>query len=121
MENMPRKFIDFIITQKCTYRCEYCSQSKNENCVQNEADDNTICAFLNFLKNLDKDFEIMITGGEAILHKNFFDLIEKIKKLGFKINLISNFSFVKSFSILIVHPFFNLIISQNFYEFNMFS
>lgn len=87
------KFIDFIITQKCTYRCEYCSQSKCETKEQNNASKETIDAFLIFLDNLEKDFEITITGGEAILHPNFFEIIETIKKKGFKINLISNFSF----------------------------
>ena len=30
MEKEVKKFIDFIITQKCTYSCPYCSQSKSK-------------------------------------------------------------------------------------------
>ena len=48
---------------------------------------------MKFIKKLDKDFEITITGGEAILHPRFFEVIKKITNQGFKINLISNFSF----------------------------
>ena len=90
---MSDKFIDFIITQKCTYKCIYCSQSKNQMKNKSSASDSVINAFLSFLNNISKDFEITITGGEAMLHPRFFELISKIKNLGFKINLITNFSF----------------------------
>ena len=40
--NKPKKFIDFIITQKCSYTCEYCSQSKKENKEQQDANKKTI-------------------------------------------------------------------------------
>lgn len=93
MNASPKKFIDFIITQKCSYRCPYCSQSKAQICKHNEADLETIDAFYKFLDNLEKDYEITITGGEAILHPNFFEIIEQVKEKGFKINLISNLSF----------------------------
>ena len=93
MNSSPKKFIDFIITQKCTYKCPYCSQSKAQACKHNEADFETINSFYKFLDNLDKEYEITITGGEAILHPNFFEIIEQVKKRGFKINLITNLSF----------------------------
>lgn len=92
MEN-TNKFIDFIITQKCTYKCPYCLQSKAQTSHCNEASLDTIDAFYRFLDKLDKDYEITITGGEAILHPNFFEIIEQTKKRGFKVNLISNLSF----------------------------
>lgn len=93
MENKPKKFIDFIITQKCTYKCKYCSQSKFQTKQNHHASNKTIHSFLNFIKNLEKDWEITITGGEAILHPDFFKLIENVKNLGFKLNLITNLSF----------------------------
>jgi len=90
---MENKFIDFIITQKCTYKCTYCSQSKNETKTCNNADFETINSFYKFLDTLDKDFEITITGGEALLHPDFFEIIKTVKSKGFKINLITNLSF----------------------------
>ena len=65
MENECKKFIDFIITQKCTYKCPYCSQSKEQDLKNNEASQETINSFFKLLNTLDKDFEITITGGEA--------------------------------------------------------
>ena len=93
MDNEPKKFIDFIITQKCTYQCKYCSQSKLQTKTKNNADKKTIASFINFLKKIENDWEITITGGEAILHPDFFNIISNIQKLGFKLNLITNFSF----------------------------
>jgi len=93
MANEIKKFIDFIITQKCSYACPYCSQSKNSAKVCNHADKETIKSFYGLLDNLEKDFEITITGGEAILHPDFFEIIQTVKQKGFKINLISNLSF----------------------------
>ena len=90
---MVKKFIDFIITQKCTYACPYCSQSKAETKDKKDADLKTINSFLSLLNKIDKDFEITITGGEAMLHPEFCNLAEKIKNKGFKINLITNLSF----------------------------
>lgn len=87
------KFIDFIITQKCTYSCLYCSQSKNQTKQKHSASKSTIENFLKFLDTIDKDFEITITGGEAMLHPDFLYLIDEIKHKNFKINLITNFSF----------------------------
>lgn len=93
MEAIKDKFIDFIITQKCTYKCAYCSQSKCQQSVKNDASQETIHAFYRLLDKTDKDFEITITGGEALLHPNFFEIIEQVKLRGFKINLITNLSF----------------------------
>lgn len=93
MKNECKKFIDFIITQKCTYKCPYCSQSKEQDLKHNEASQEIINSFFKLLKTLDKNFEITITGGEALLHPKFFDIINEVKKLGFKINLITNLSF----------------------------
>lgn len=88
-----KKCIDFLITQKCNYKCPYCSQSKGYYKDFEEADDETIEAFLKFITKLPRDFEITISGGEPLTHKKFFYLIEKIKELGFRVSIVSNFSY----------------------------
>lgn len=88
-----RPCIDFLITQRCNYRCSYCSQSKKFSKNTKDADDKTIDAFLNFIKTVDKDFEITISGGEPLCHPRFYEVIEEIKNLGLKLTVISNFSF----------------------------
>jgi len=91
--NASKKFIDFIITRKCTYKCVYCSQNKEFEDEKKSAAKSTIDAFLNFLDKIDNSYIITITGGEAILHPDFYYLINEIKKKDFKINLITNLSF----------------------------
>lgn len=88
-----KKNIDFLITQKCNYRCPYCSQSKGYVKSLEEADDKVISSFLKFISGLPRDFEITISGGEPLLHKQFLYLIEEINRLGFKVSVVSNFSF----------------------------
>ena len=88
-----KKSIDFLITQKCNYRCPYCSQSKGYSKDFEEADDSVISAFLKFIATIPSDFEITISGGEPLMHKKFFYLIEEIARLGFKVSIVSNFSF----------------------------
>ncbi len=85
--------VDFLITQKCNYRCEYCSQSKKFYKNTSHADDETINAFLKFIKTLDNDFEITISGGEPLCHPRFYDVIQEIKNCGLKLSVISNFSY----------------------------
>ncbi len=93
-----RSCIDFLITQKCNYRCEYCSQSKKFYKNTKAASDETIEAFLNFIKKLDKTFEITVSGGEPLTHPRFFDVITEIKNQNLKLTVISNFSFpIKSY------------------------
>ncbi|MCD8024035.1 MAG: radical SAM protein [Candidatus Gastranaerophilales bacterium] len=89
-----KRTIDFLITQKCNYRCEYCSQSKKfvSNNLE-EASRETIDAFLGFLKTLTGEVEVTISGGEPLIHPDFFYTVNEICKLGYKISIVSNFSF----------------------------
>ena len=88
-----KKSIDFLITQKCNYRCPYCSQSKGFSTNFEEASDKTIFAFLEFISKLSREYEVTISGGEPLTHSKFFYLIEELKKLDFKVSVVSNFSY----------------------------
>ena len=48
---------------------------------------------MNFLEKIEKPYEITISGGEPLVHKKFFYLIEEIIKRGHKVSIVSNFSF----------------------------
>ncbi len=86
-----RPFVDLKKKKKCNYRCEYCSQSKKFYKNTLHSSDETIEAFLKFIKTLDKDFEITISGGEPLCHPRFFEVIQEIKKQNLKLSVISNF------------------------------
>ncbi len=88
-----KKSIDFLITQRCNYRCRYCSQSKGFAQNLKDADKDTIESFLSFLDKIPNDFEITITGSEPLLAKEFFPLIKKLKEKNFNFSVVTNFSF----------------------------
>lgn len=90
MNKEPKCYIDFIITQVCSYRCKYCSQAKAFAKKFPSANSKTITSFYRLLDNIDTNFEITITGGEAILHPNFYEIVSEVIKKEFKLNLITN-------------------------------
>ena len=96
-DNQPEKSLQFHITEKCNYKCEYCVQGKGDasakNCEYKHASDRVIDAFLKLIYSLDDSFRINLTGGEAMLHPRFSEIIEKIGNTNHKFSFISNFSF----------------------------
>ncbi len=88
-----KKSIDFLITQNCNYRCPYCSQSKGYTGKLQSADKKVIDSFINFLSKLDCEYEVTISGGEPLMHPDFFDIIERINQTGHRVSVVSNFSF----------------------------
>ncbi len=89
-----KRSIDFIITQNCNYRCPYCSQSKKFSDNRfDEAHDDTIEAFLNFIRLKGSDFEVTLSGGEPFCHPKFFYIANEIIKAKAKISVVSNFSY----------------------------
>ena len=80
--------IDFLITQNCNYRCFYCSQSKKFVTGNfEEANDDTINGFLNFLEKIEKPYEITISGGEPLVQDTLGAAMDEVKALGYQIGL----------------------------------
>jgi MoaA/NifB/PqqE/SkfB family radical SAM enzyme len=102
---MPDKkvqpFIEFNITQKCNYLCDYCSQgalNKNKPHTLYNATDEVLDGFVDFVKKVGQDFEIQLIGGEPFCHPKFIETAGKIAQLGNKIIIFTNMSFpVSSF------------------------
>ena len=96
MSNKKTFIFDFLITQNCNYRCPYCSQSKKfHKGIFEQASGETINSVLNFIdKNLSEfNFEITVSGGEPLVHPNFFDFLSELKKRNVAVSIVSNFSF----------------------------
>jgi radical SAM protein with 4Fe4S-binding SPASM domain len=79
------------VTKHCNYQCIYCYAS--ENAAQLEGCDNlTIAEFKRIIaegKELGVEL-INLTGGEALLHKDIFELIQYIYQQGLDILLFTN-------------------------------
>lgn len=106
MQSKVLPFIEFNITQKCNYQCEYCSQTylnKKEPEKLIHASDEVIDGFIDLLKEIGPEFEINLIGGEPFCHPKFIETAARISNLGNKINVITNMSFpISSFKNLIL-------------------
>jgi len=86
-----RPNIDFLLTQKCNYcnyACPCCTKigKKNE-----DAKNNVVNAFLKLAKTLDENWQITLLGGEPLMHPRFIEIIEKLRGLGLRVLIVTNF------------------------------
>lgn len=81
--------IHFAPTKRCNLRCGYCNIWKEGN-IKNELDTETWKRFLDDLHDWVGDTHVGVTGGEPLLRRDIFDILEYMKKLGFKISLTTN-------------------------------
>ena len=91
-----KPFIEFNITEKCNYCCEYCSQgflNKKEPEKLKNASDEVLDGLINLLKKLGKDYDVQLIGGEPFCHPKFFDTVKRITELGNRIIVVTNMSF----------------------------
>lgn len=80
----------FEITHNCNLRCRHCYIQETVRMQGNVFLDNEV-----ILRTLDEleamgTHEIVITGGECTLHKDFLEIINHICKLGMKLILLTN-------------------------------
>ena len=90
-----KPFIEFNITEKCNYCCDYCSQghlNKKYPNQLNNATDEVIEGLIKFIKELGQDYEVNLIGGEPFCHPRLIETAKAIADLGNKIMLITNMS-----------------------------
>lgn len=87
---MEKFIIQWHITHLCNLRCKHCYQEEYNHHIQRD----DFYAILNklgvYLK--DKEFvpQINLTGGEPLLHPNFFEFAEEIRKRKMKLGVLTN-------------------------------
>jgi MoaA/NifB/PqqE/SkfB family radical SAM enzyme len=86
--------IEFSITRKCNYRCEYCCAGlgNDKNDKATEASEETVRSFIGLLLKIKNKSRIKIIGGEPILHPMFFEVAGEIIKNGHSLVVGTNFS-----------------------------
>ena len=89
-KNLPKQII-WLITSKCNYECSYCinKERRRDLCLEVE---NADLFLRNIEKKLGKNWEFLISGGEPFLHKNFFEIVKGLVKLGHWVTVVTNFS-----------------------------
>lgn len=114
-----KPFIEFNITQKCNYKCKYCSQwihDKNKPEELYQASDEVIDGFIDLVRKVGSEFEINLIGGEPFCHSKLINTAKRISDLGNKVILYTNMSFpVSSFEKIIEVTNDNLLIHGAFH------
>ena len=77
------------LTSHCNLKCSYCHNSE----YSNRCDDMTTEEILLLIGNLKKKYpinKILLTGGEPLVQKDIFNIIEYIDNLGIKVDMVTN-------------------------------
>lgn len=85
------KFLFLELTLRCNERCIHCGSR----CSTLSGEELTFEQYKNFLGKVKRDFgtqdiQLCITGGEPLLRKDFFDIMEYAHSLGFHWGMTSN-------------------------------
>jgi len=91
-ENPVLKNLFIELTLKCNAKCEHCGSSCDDTSPQEEVSADEIKkALLDVSKHFNaKEIVLNITGGEPLLRKDIFDLMEYAVNLGFNWGMTSN-------------------------------
>ena len=89
-------FINFILTEKCNYSCDYCMQegmvSKRKKSLDINASDKLVDEFKELIQKLTGKWQIRLIGGEPMLHPRFYEIAEFITDYGHSVVITTNFS-----------------------------
>lgn len=88
--NKPIKSIEWKITEKCNYKCNYCYQKNN--IKKKHSSQQLIEKISELFNKLDDSWLIKIIGGEPLIHPNIDEIIKSIVRNGHKISFTTNFS-----------------------------
>lgn len=82
------------ITSKCNLKCKHCLQySKDFSLDENGRNELSLNAIKKIIREISEDKivqEIWLSGGEPLMHKNIFEIINEINNFGIKVSLSTN-------------------------------
>ena len=79
--------VNLHITEKCNYSCRYCFAHFGKHC------DLPAESWKHIIRNIKSSgiiSDINFAGGEPVLHRGFYELVDYAKDLGFNVSLITN-------------------------------
>ena len=87
---MQKFIIQWHITHLCNLRCTHCYQEEYNNHMSKENFYAVLDKLEEFLKDTELIPQINLTGGEPLLHPDFFEFAHEIKKRNFKLGILTN-------------------------------
>ena len=97
--DFPQRVACTVFLGGCNFRCPFC---QNGEILNGDFEGYTIEQFLSFLKKRQGILDgVCVSGGEPLLSDEVFSLIEKIKQLGYAVNVDTNGSYYERLNTLI--------------------
>lgn len=97
-----RKVALWHVTKRCNMECKYCYGTFKGSSYKNNihGDDFEISTMLNVIKFLNESGinRIHLCGGEPFLYKNFYELLEEVKKYGMESYVLSNLTILPEYT-----------------------
>lgn len=85
-----------VITKKCNLKCSFCIRGDEDNGSDTLSTDN-IFRYLDEIHSLNDNIRLIITGGEAVLHPGFRDVLKRSTDIFSKVILCSNGTLTEKF------------------------
>ena len=86
----PLFFLQWHITHACNLRCAHCYQEEYGSHMPREEMLRVLGQFDELLAEEDVQAQINLTGGEPLLHPDFFLLAEEIRRRGHRLGVLTN-------------------------------
>lgn len=87
---MDRFIIQWHITHLCNLRCKHCYQEEYNQHIQKDNFYLILNKLTDYLENKEFLPQINLTGGEPLLHPNFFEFAQEIKNRNIKLGILTN-------------------------------
>ncbi len=85
----PLSSVYFTLTRECDLACPYCYQGLRKRARKTMPLDQ-VRAIMDKIAAINPDSHIMVTGGEPVLHPDFFEILELIRDRGFTASVMTN-------------------------------
>ena len=87
---MPKHIFQLHITHLCNLKCTHCYQEEYNNHMELNDIIHCLDEYESFLKNKNLKPQINLTGGEPLLHPDFFKVAKEIKNRNIQLGILTN-------------------------------
>ena len=90
---MVRYYLQWHVTHACNLRCVHCYQGEYQSHMPRDELFRALDSFSEYMEELgDENVEpqINLTGGEPLLHPDFHELCEEIRRRGYRLGVLTN-------------------------------
>jgi len=86
--------LEIDLTNRCNHNCSFCNYAERINTSRDSLDTSVLKTRLKEAKTLGTKAVVFSGGGEPMLHKDYFEIIDFTKQVGFDVGTISNGSII---------------------------